>query len=288
MQYKINCKKYYDGRVERYIDTYKKNYKGYPGNQKRLDIIRDLIRRYSPERVLYIGCGACMPMALLTREFECEIHGIDFSKGMVERGSKVLKDYGINPELVQIGDIEDLETLPEGLFDFVIAAGVFTHLYDDDKALNNLSKKLKPGGVLVTEFRNELFSCYSFNAFSYDFVFNSLLEGADLSQEFKVKVERFFKERFGILPDKEMTPESTYLKNGIMNKFHNPLNISEILKRWGFSWKENYFYHFHALPPQFEKIAPGFYKKLSLDIEDPLNWRGYIMASAFVSEAVKV
>lgn len=217
-QYKENCIKKYDENVERYIFTYDKDYEGYPGNQKRFDIIRDLIRRHSPQRVLYIGCGACVPMALLIKEFGCEMFGIDFSKKMVEQGRKVLKEHGLNPELVQIGDIENMDTLPDGVFDFVIAVGVFTHLYDDNKAMSNLNKKLKNGGILVVEFRNELFSCYSFNTFSYDFILNTLLAGVDLPQEFGMKVDHFFKERFGILADEKIAPKSTYLKNGIIKK----------------------------------------------------------------------
>lgn len=287
-QYKKKCIKSYDEKVERYISTYDKDYKGYPSNKKRYDIMRSLVRRYKPERILYIGCGACIPMVELIKKFGCFVIGIDFSEMMVQRGREVLKKNGLDPALAQLGDIEDINTFPDGRFDFAITAGVFTHLLDDGKALRNLNRKIKTGGILAVEFRNELFSCYSFNRFSYDFFLSALMADVNFPENMKRLIDNFFKNRFGISSEETVPSKSTHIKNGFINKFHNPLNINETLETYGFLWKENYFYHYHILPPLFEKINPALYHKLSLDLENPLDWRGYLMASAFVSEAEKI
>ena len=42
------------------------------------------------------------------------------------------------------------------------------------------------------------------------------------------------------------------------------------------------FYHFHAFLPMFQRLTPEFFLERSLAMEnDPDDWRGYFMASAF-------
>jgi len=285
--YKQNCISMYEKNVERYIHTYSNDYKGYPANQKRLEILLKLVRRHKPKRILYVGCGACIPMVTLIRNFDCQVVGIDFSGKMIERGREVLEQFKINPELAKLGDIEHFNTLPDGLFDFAIAAGVFTHLADDETAMHNLNLKLKTGGGLAIEFRNELFSCYSFNRYSYDFFSNYLIDDIVIKEELREKVEIFFKHIFNTPIEEEIPAKSTHMKNDYVNKFHNPLNISKLFDDHGFAWIKNYFYHYHIFPPQFEKIDAELYQSASLNLENPTDWRGHIMASAFVSEAKK-
>jgi hypothetical protein len=42
------------------------------------------------------------------------------------------------------------------------------------------------------------------------------------------------------------------------------------------------FYHFHALPPMLEQAAPALFRRASVAMENPRDWRGHFMASAFV------
>ena len=42
------------------------------------------------------------------------------------------------------------------------------------------------------------------------------------------------------------------------------------------------FYHYHALPPMLEAAAPELFRRASVAMEDPRDWRGHFMASAFV------
>jgi hypothetical protein len=42
------------------------------------------------------------------------------------------------------------------------------------------------------------------------------------------------------------------------------------------------FYHFHAVPPSLAANFPEFFLRESLAIENPADWRGHFMASAFV------
>jgi hypothetical protein len=61
----------------------------------------------------------------------------------------------------------------------------------------------------------------------------------------------------------------------------------EIFKPNGFSVNKIHFYHYHALPPIFENKYPGLFQELSLRLEKPNDWKGYLMASAYVVEAIK-
>lgn len=284
---KQNCIKHYESCVERYIETYDRSYPGYPGNQKRLEIIQSIVQKHHPRRLLYIGCGPCIPVVYLMRESGCDIRAIDFSVKMIERARRTLQEEGFNPDIATLGDIEDPDTLPDGEFDLAVIPGVFTHLEEDARALRNLNHKLRPGGVLVAEFRNELFSCFSFNRFSYDFYANSLFENLTVPDAAQEAYDHFLKKRFQIDMDEDIPHRSTHTHKGYWNKFHNPLNIRSLLERYGFSWEENYFYHYHAFPPGLEKQSPELFKQLSLKLESPSDWRGHLMASAFLSEAVK-
>ena len=50
----------------------------------------------------------------------------------------------------------------------------------------------------------------------------------------------------------------------------------------GFREVEVLFYHYHCLPPMFERELPELFRRQSVAMEDPRDWRGYFMASAFI------
>ena len=49
-----------------------------------------------------------------------------------------------------------------------------------------------------------------------------------------------------------------------------------------------HFYHFHAMPPIFEKKYPELFRKLSKKLEKSNSWKGYFLSSAFVVEECKI
>jgi len=286
--YKKNCIAHYEANVERYIKTYQDDYSGYPANKKRLEIMETLIQKHSPKKILYIGCGACIPMVKIMEKFDCIIHGIDFSQKMIDQGKHILIKNNFSDKLITKGDIEDINSLPEDTYEFAIAAGVFTHLLDDHIALQNIHSKLASGGILAAEYRNELFSLFSYNRFSYDFIVNKLIGLDKLPDRIKTKVEKNFKRINDISSDDKIVKNSTHISNGLIKKFHNPLTIQNDLKQNGFSLLNNFFYHYHALPTGFANIDIEVNNDLSIHLENPTHWTGLFMASAFISETEKV
>ena len=116
---------------------------------------------------------------------------------------------------------------------------------------------------------------------------NKLLVDVNLPIAMKREAEIFFKNVFDVSLEDKIAAGSTHMKNEFMNKFHNPLNINNLLENYGFSLQKNYFYHYHVLPSHFERLDPELYHRLSLALENRSDWRGHIMASAFVSECKK-
>ena len=68
----------------------------------------------------------------------------------------------------------------------------------------------------------------------------------------------------------------------VLSRTHNPLTMKKLFASAGFRDVRLLFYHYHCLPPMLEKELPELFRKESLAMEDPEDWRGYFMASAFL------
>lgn len=93
--------------------------------------------------ILDAGCGTglCVPHL---KPYASSLHGCDFSVGML----KASYQKGIY-DLLTRTDISVAETLPEGMFDLIVCADVFTYFGDLSVALVNMASKLHPGGWLL-------------------------------------------------------------------------------------------------------------------------------------------
>jgi len=101
----------------------------------------DAIAAAKPRRVLEVGGGEGELAERIVSELGMELVGVDQSKAMVE----VQRSKGIDS---RVGDVQ---TLPFGdaEFDAAVAAWMLYHLPDVDRALAELARVLRPGGVLV-------------------------------------------------------------------------------------------------------------------------------------------
>lgn len=286
---KYRAKDYYNKESEDYIQMYTRKWSGYPDQLIRLNIIQlrlRAIRKEGYKNILDVGCGSCGPMIQFLKEGFI-IRGVDFAEKMIIEGKNELKKAGFDPNLISQGDLENDSSLPEKEVDVIIALGVFPHIINESRALENIRKRLRRNGKIFIEFRNDLFSAFTLNTYSKDFFLNRLIDVDLLPTKIKRNVLKFY--------SKKLTNEKPVKRKGklpdaeILAKFHNPLTVGdELFKKHGFVVNKIHFYHYHALPPIFEKDDPNLFKKLSLKLENPSDWKGYFMASSFVVEATKI
>ena len=68
----------------------------------------------------------------------------------------------------------------------------------------------------------------------------------------------------------------------VLSRTHNPFEMRALAESLGLVDVRVLFYHFHALPPMFESAVPKLFRRASIAMEDPEDWRGHFLASAFI------
>lgn len=295
---------YYQATVGHYSDQYSPAYAGYPANLKRLEILLRRARELKIKTLLDCGCGEGTPISRLHAEAGAEVWGFDFSEKMAAAAKARLEGEGL-VNRVWTGDITQASSFhpanvqrPEA-FDACLAAGVFPHLTEEQEgaALRNMAAAVRPGGRVFVELRNELFALFTLNRLSHEFFLEKLIQAcrlraenpphADELEEAASELRKFFRMDLPVTrPSPAGAPSSI---DGILCRFKNPYECPEFFEAAGLKIKRFHFYHFHALPPLLEEKFPALFRAASLEMEkDPSDWRGYFMASAFVTEAIRL
>jgi ubiquinone/menaquinone biosynthesis C-methylase UbiE len=107
-----------------------------------LQFTEDFRPRREPLRVLDAGCGTGALLDRLEARSEIELYGLDFSG----QALSYTRQRGHN-RLVQ-GDLTRLP-FPDGTFDVVTALDVVEHVREDEQALREVNRVLRPDGVLL-------------------------------------------------------------------------------------------------------------------------------------------
>jgi 2-polyprenyl-3-methyl-5-hydroxy-6-metoxy-1,4-benzoquinol methylase len=123
---------------------------GYPDYLDKKDILfkqgisyAKIIEKYTkPGKVLDVGCAA----GFIMKGFECrgwEALGIEPNSTMADYGKNELH---LN---IQVGSLETFDT--QNKFDLIIMIQVLGHLYEIDKAMENISQLSKQHGLILVE-----------------------------------------------------------------------------------------------------------------------------------------
>lgn len=228
-----------------------------------------------------------------------EVWGFDFASEMVEKAKENLRSVKLERRVWQ-GDVTDPAAFhPRGVscpgaWEVCVATGVFPHLTDERAALRNMAAALRPGGRVLIEFRNDLFSLFSLNRYSYQFFCERLVQFQDLKRrhpEYQGQLEEIESELAGFFrtdqPPLRPGSEGAPSFDEVLAQFHHQEEIGPLFTECGFEVVGQYFYHFHAVPPLFEKKHPELFRTLSLEMEGQApNPRDRWMASAYVVEAI--
>ncbi len=103
-------------------------------------------------KILEVGCGAGKFVYEADR-MGYEVLGVDYSHEMIAKANNTPGHADkINVSFLQ-ADIESLP-LADSSFDAIVCLGVISYLQSKDKALQELARVMKPGGVLVISILN--------------------------------------------------------------------------------------------------------------------------------------
>lgn len=267
---------YYKEKSRDYASDNYVNPVGYPANQIKINHVIDRVKEIDGIRtILDVGCGTCWPMIQFLN-LGYDVYGIDASADMIDAGKEHLRNADYLEDRIKVADIENNGYLPWPLnFDCLLLMGCYQHFRKPEAALKNCRSLIKKGGTMFCEMRNQLMSVFSLNKYSKDFFLNLIELG-----RFNSETQRVICDYYNEFKGGEDSMGNAY------NKFSNPLLVTEEFRKCGFEVKDIYYYHYHCLPPVFQKQIPELFHKLSLEMENKNDWRGIFMASAFVIECI--
>lgn len=261
----------------------------YPQNYYRLHGLVKRFEEINVKSVYEVGTGEGTPLAVLGKK-GFQVAGCDISERMVDRTKSHLENVELDKDRVQFGDIERFDTISNqldyGPFDALFAFGVMPHVADDELVFENFKRLIGHKGRVFIEFRNKLFSLFTFNRYTRDFIIDDLL--AEFSPEVKNLVAEDLEKRVEMdLPIKRPPSQAGGLSyDEIPAKYHNPFEILEFFKKQGFKDARIHWYHYHAAPPLLEaKNREILWKEASKMELTNDSWRGFFLCSAFVVEA---
>jgi 2-polyprenyl-3-methyl-5-hydroxy-6-metoxy-1,4-benzoquinol methylase len=263
----------------------------YPANYFRLQALLNSFLRRGVKRVLEVGVGEGTPLVTLGK-LGLDVWGFDLSEKMVECARKNFQEAGFDPGRIGWGDIRDCLTyahiLREGSFDGIVAMGVMPHVENDELVLDNIAACVKPGGTVFVEFRNKLFSLFTFNRLTFEFIMDDLLASVDDRVRDAVAEEIRPRLRMDLPPSRNNLADGSPGYDAILAKFHNPFEVLETFRRKGFKQTELLWYHYHPALPMLESKLGSLFRQEAFKLEhEQSGWRGLFLCSAFVVQATR-
>jgi len=290
-----NVNEFYDSVSDDYFRQYQRanldSPDSYSANYFRLQILVRRIAELGLKSVYEIGVGEGTPLAAMAA-MGLRVAGCDISEKMVAAAKENFTKNKLNPDVIAWGDIQDSITiagqLKDGQFDAVLAAGVLPHISNDRLFLKSLGMVVKPNGKVFIEFRNKLFSLFTFNRLTKEFILDDLLR--DVTQTIKDEVAQELDKRLAtnLPPLRDKAGDNKPGYDAILARFHNPFELLDLFKENGFSDPKIHWYHYHPAPPMLQKTLQGSFNRAARQLEHEQTWRGWFLCSAGVVEAVKL
>ncbi len=286
---------HYDGSASTYADQYDETKiwtnEEYPANYFRLKLVRRILADAGVTSLYEHGVGDATPLVTIAGD-GIRVAGNDVSPEMVKFARANMTKHGLDPEAINLLDVQshdsiDIEREKAGSFDAVMALGVIPHVEDDRWFVASMDKFLEPGGRLLLQFRNSMFSMFTFNRLTKEFVMDELLP--DVPESVRQIVSADLDQRLAVDKPPKRTRPTGDGYDEILSKFHNPFELSEIVKSFGYKDLQFHWYNYHpAYPMLAGSIDPKVYRQAQMDLEGDTSWRGMFLCSAGLIQAVKV
>ena len=139
--------------------------------RQRQKIVLDLLAIRPGEEVLDLGCGDGRDMAVFERQ-GARCTGVDFSEEMIREGVKRLRKAGVSKARLIVGNAKNIPFKDE-FFDKVSCSEVLEHIPDWEKAVREISRVVKRGGLVVITTPNK-YSLYGLDKTFLKFVYRVL------------------------------------------------------------------------------------------------------------------
>jgi len=285
---------HYDGSASTYSDQYNEEKiwtnEEYPANFFRLKLVRRILTDAGVTSLYEHGVGDATPLVTIAGD-GIRVAGNDVSPEMVKFARANMTEHGLDPESINLLDVQsydaiDAERQRAGSFEAVMALGVIPHVEDDRWFVDSMDKFLEPGGRLLLQFRNSMFSMFTFNRLTKEFVMDELLP--EVPESIREIVSADLDQRLAVDKPPKRTRPTGDGYDEILSKFHNPFELSEIVKSFGYKELQFHWYNYHpAYPMLAGSIDPKVYRQAQMDLEGDTSWRGMFLCSAGLIEAVK-
>lgn len=96
------------------------------------------------EKICDIACGSGQQSIKMAKQ-GCAVYGIDLNARAIETAKSIAKGYDCD---FQVGNAEKIP-YDSNMFDKVVSVCSLEHFANDEKAIEEMNRVLKPGGILV-------------------------------------------------------------------------------------------------------------------------------------------
>lgn len=104
------------------------------------------------DHILDMGCGEGFYTMIFSELYECKVTAADYDDHILDMARKWIKES--NRVKIVKADICNLD-FPDNTFNKIVCTEVLEHIDDDEKAVQELYRVLKPGGVLAATVPNK-------------------------------------------------------------------------------------------------------------------------------------
>jgi 2-polyprenyl-3-methyl-5-hydroxy-6-metoxy-1,4-benzoquinol methylase len=290
----VDVKDHYNAVADTYYQQYQReNLKAladYPANYFRLQILIQRMAQAGVKSAYEVGVGEGTPLATMA-SLGLKVAGCDISDSMVQQARETFRRHGLSPDLIQWGDVQDATTIAaqvkQGPFDAVMALGVLPHVRNDNVMLQNLGMMIPKGGKIFVEFRNKLFSLFTFNRYTKEFILDDLLANVPAAVKDVVAADLDKRLAVNLPPVRDQEKNGAPGYDSILAKFHNPFELLEVFEKNGFHAPRLHWYHYHPAAPMLEGVLGSAFRDAAFCLEHEGSWRGMFLCSAGVIEATK-
>ena len=140
---------------------------------------------------------------------------------------------------------------------------------------------------MLLQFRNAMFSMFTFNRLTKEFILDELL--TDVPENIRAVVGADLDQRLAVDKPPLRTRPTGDGYDEILSRFHNPFELADVVRAHGYTDLRFHWYNYHPAYPMIAgQIDAREYRQAQMDLEHEGTWRGMFMCSAGLIEATKI